>query len=72
MFEPKSFQDTFIPVPVCPLQILQQLGSLVNEPAQAPPVRNVPFEFAEVVPDIAYLKGQQRGYRARVHKSEKD
>jgi hypothetical protein len=57
-FEPKSFQDTFILVPVCTLQIFQQLGSLVNEPAQAPPVRNVPFKFAEVVPDMAYLKGQ--------------
>ena len=61
MFEARPFQDMFIPVPVCTLQIFQQLGSLVNEPAQAPPVRNVPFKFPEVAPDIPYLKGQQRG-----------
>ena len=59
-FVPKSYQDMFIPVPVCTLQIFQQLGSLVNEPAKAPPVRNVPFKFPEVPPDIPYLKGQQR------------
>ena len=49
----------FIPVPVRTLQIFQQFGSLVGEPAQAPPVRN-PFKFPDVVPDIPYLKGQQR------------
>ena len=43
------------------LQIFQQFGSLVDEPAQAPPVRNVPFKFPEVIPYLKLLKGQQRG-----------
>jgi hypothetical protein len=43
-----------------PIEVFQQLGSLVNDAAQAPPVRNVLLKFAEMVPDISYLKGQQR------------
>jgi hypothetical protein len=56
-FETKSLQDAFIPIPIRALQIFQQFSSLVNESAQASPVRNVTFKFAEVVPYIAYLKG---------------
>jgi hypothetical protein len=33
----------------------------VNKPAQAPPVRNMPFKLAKVIPKIVYFECEERG-----------
>ena len=56
----KTLQDSFIPISVCAFQVFQELGSLMYEPTQVPPICQVAFKLAKMVPHLAYLQRQER------------
>ena len=56
----KTLQDPFIPISIRALQIFQELGPLMYEPTQVPPIRHVALKSAKMTPQRAYLQRQER------------
>src|SRR6266404_1454219 len=60
--QPQTLKHPLIPIPICTLQIFEQLRPLMDESSQVSPAGHIALKLAEMAPHIPYLQRQQRRY----------